>query len=55
MAETEQSTVMPRASISDLNDDLGRMVCSVIKLKARVSDEKLAGPQVKAAFAEMFA
>ncbi len=54
MAETKQSTFMPWAPISDLNNELVGIVCSVRELDARISEEQLAGTQVKEAFAEMF-
>ncbi len=45
---------MPRALIPDLNVKLEGIICSVRELETHISEEQLAGPKVKEAFAEMF-
>ncbi len=54
MASSEPSSFMHRQQISELNDELRGMICSVRDLEDCIEEENLSGTDVKSAFAEIF-
>ncbi len=54
MSNTESNEFMHPTALSELNDELKGLTCSVRDLEHRIAEEDLSGDQVKRAFAEMY-